>query len=385
MSGAPAAMAIETGPAGFARAVVARLNRRSLALAGIVLVSLVALASYGMVPSVWGASTPTVKARVFHTTFATVVLMLAIVVADEAVDRGLPRLLVYVAAVAGASLVGALLGYELRGLLGLRYGPQGIPQNANAAFPFVRRADIFLIVGLVGGLATFIHVSRRTALAARRRQHDAERARAAAQRRTLELQLQALQARVEPVFLFGTLQRIRQLYRADAGLGSAMLADLIVYLRAALPHLRESTSTVMQEATLTRAWLDIVARSMPSLEANFDLDDSATRARLPALVLLPLVQQAVDDSAIRPCALRVAIRPHGERLGIVVATTTQAFTAGVEGRSVLKQIDERLRALFGASARFDCGCADSRGGGSQATIELPFAHVDEAALRSTAP
>jgi hypothetical protein len=370
--------------ASFARAVVARLDRRNLALAGVVVVGLVALASYGMVPSVWGASTPTVRARVFHTAFTTVLLILAIVVADEAVDRGLPRIPAYVAAVLGASLVGALLGYELRGLLGLRYGPQGIPHNANAAFPFVRRADIFLIVGLVGGLATFVHVNRRTALAARRRQHDAERARAGAQRRTLELQLQALQARVEPVFLFGTLDRIRQLYHTDAGLGSAMLEDLIVYLRAALPHLRESASTVMQETTLTRAWLDIVRRSMPSLKASFDVDDSAAGARLPALVLLPLVQQAVEDSATRPCAVRVAIRANGDRLRIEVTTTTPAFAARVARRSVLEQIDERLRALFGPLARFDSGPADV-GGESRAIVELPFAIADELAHAGKAP
>ena len=67
-----------------------------------------------------------------------------------------------------------------------------------------------------------------------------------------------MQARVEPQFLFNTLAQVRQLYDSDAPLAGKMLDDLIAYLRAALPHLRESSSTLGKEAALARAYLDIV-------------------------------------------------------------------------------------------------------------------------------
>src|SRR5207244_943800 len=95
---------------------------------------------------------------------------------------------------------------------------------------------------------TFVYVSERTARLAVQRMRSAELARAAARRRTIESRLQAMQARVEPQFLFNTLARVRDLGDLDAEAGHRMLDELISYLRAALPHLRESTSTLGREA-----------------------------------------------------------------------------------------------------------------------------------------
>ena len=60
-----------------------------------------------------------------------------------------------------------------------------------------------------------------------------------------------------------------------------MMEDLILYLRAALPHLRESTSTVAQELRLVRAWLDIVGRGAAQWSVDVDAAASAHEARLP--------------------------------------------------------------------------------------------------------
>ena len=179
--------------------------------------------------------------------------------------------------------------------------------HLNDAHRVAHQLGIAIVCALVGGLATFVLVSRRTALAARQRQQEAERARALAQRKTLESQLQALQARVEPMFLFDTLERIRAAYREDAAVGSAMMEDLILYLRAALPHLRESTSTVAQELRLVRAWLDIVGRGARQWSVDLDAAASRANARLPALVLLPLVQCAVAGVGAAPMRLRLRV------------------------------------------------------------------------------
>lgn len=369
------------GSVDFVAAVVRRFDRKTLAVSALVVLGLAALSGYVMVPAIWVASQPTLKARLFATMVTCLIVMVAVVAADEAVDRGAPQLVAYPIAVVVGSLIGSPIGHELRGLLGLGYGPSGHgPIGSNAAFPFVRRADIVLIVMLVGGLATFVHAKRRTALAARRRQHAAERARAAAQRRMLESELQALQARVEPAFLFDTLKRIRALYRVDGEAGGRVLEHLIAYLRAALPHLRESTSTVDQEAQLAQSWLDIVSGTGTGAVARFAIDDDTRHARIPALMVLPLLQRAIDasDGEQSPPQVELRATAFGARLRITVQTSTHAFAAGVQGEPVLMQIGGRLRALFGADALFTAAANRPKDEGSTASVELPLEVTDDA-------
>ena len=59
-----------------------------------------------------------------------------------------------------------------------------------------------------------------------------------------EAQLTALQAQIEPHFLFNTLANVKRLYETAPDQGREMLASLINYLRAALPAMRESGSTL---------------------------------------------------------------------------------------------------------------------------------------------
>src|SRR5258708_29340611 len=74
---------------------------------------------------------------------------------------------------------------------------------------------------------------------------------------TAEARLQALQAQVEPHFLFNTLAHVKWLYRRDADNGRRMLDRLVDYLHGALPQMRQSTTTLEQELQLAQAYLDI--------------------------------------------------------------------------------------------------------------------------------
>src|SRR5258706_8593840 len=92
--------------------------------------------------------------------------------------------------------------------------------------------------------------------------HAAEVARAKIAREqlrasTAEAHLQALQAQVEPHFLFNTLANVKWLYRRDPESGRRMLDRLVDYLHAALPQVRQSTTTLEQELRLAQAYLDI--------------------------------------------------------------------------------------------------------------------------------
>jgi len=359
------------GASGFVRAVTLRVGPGKLLVASLAMVALVYFGAMGISAQIWLAPGSAKLARAVEVAVLGVLLVLAIVAADEAVDRGAPRAITYTVAIVGAAVLGALLGWEVRAALGFDFVPPGGKFVLPAVHPFFHRLDLALVGTLLGGLVAFVHVNRRTALAARRRQHEAEQARARAGRRTLESQLQALQARVEPMFLFGTLQRIRQLYRSDAAAAGAMLEDLIVYLRAALPHLRESSSTVEKEMALAGAWLDIVGRSATDRRVDFDIVEAARQAHLPALVMLPLVQQAVGGTGHGPLALRVQAQVVGDRLRIEISTSTDAFSGGIAGRPLLEQIDARLRAIYGEATRVECRRLGDAGG-SHAGIELPL-------------
>ena len=370
---APASAA--PAPGGLARAILRRFDRRTVLVGGLVVGVLVVVGGMGLVAPAWGAPTPTQLTRLVETAVTGVVIFVAVVAADELTDRGAPRAATYVVAVVLAALVGAVIGWYVRVATGLTFkGPEdgGVPgPMINAAHRIAHHLGLAIVGTIVGGLATFVHVNRRTALAARRRQHAAERARGQARRRTLESQLQALQARVEPLFLFDTLEHIRALYRSDAAAAGAMLEDLIVYLHAVLPHLRESASTVAQELQLARSWLDIVDRATRRWQVAVEVADAVRGARLPALVLLPLVQRAAAGPADGPARMTITAIADAGRLTIAVATTTDAFGDGIAGIPVLEQIDQRLRALHGDAATFTC-LRWSPATGSRAIVSVPL-------------
>ena len=73
----------------------------------------------------------------------------------------------------------------------------------------------------------FFHADRRAARKTAQVLHDAELHRIRRSRLALESRLQAMQARVEPQFLFNTLAQVERLYEVDPALGARMLDDLI--------------------------------------------------------------------------------------------------------------------------------------------------------------
>ncbi len=153
--------------------------------------------------------------------------------------------------------------------------------------------------GLFVAAAEVIHRRSRThdAIRAAQREH------AVLARDLLESRLAAMQAQVEPQFLFDTLVDIERLYQRDTSGAAENLDRLITYLRVALPRLRESGSTMAAEIELVEAYLDVV-RSLrngsPSLTVT--LADDCRDARFYAMLLLPLVQRAVrEQRGRRPC------------------------------------------------------------------------------------
>jgi len=290
------------------------------------------------------------------------ILMLALVAVDRITGNDPRRRTPYVVAV----LVTAALYASLRTLIGLG--------SELTWMDFVKTSLYFFFEWLVlGGVATFIYTDRRRARAAKARMHAAEIERAQAAKRTLESRLQAMQARVEPQFLFNTLAQVRELYRASAARGERMLDELIAYLRAAMPRMRDTSSTIGQEIDLARAYLGIVTLRLGE-RLTFDIEPpgQAADARMPPMMLLPLVDHAIarglaDPRSTGSIRIRSAISKEKVRLEIADSGIGFLPRSGDDGIAALR---ERLSALYGSDASLVL--RPTEGNASEAVLEIRY-------------
>lgn len=313
-------------------------------------------------------------------------IMFATLVADERVAQGAGRLRAYATAVVLGSAIGTTAQWYVHRWLHLAAINLDVPtanpvydisQNFyQPAVTITQPAVMFFEFLIWGSLIVSIYAVRRTALLASERMARAQIGRANAQRRTLESKLQALQARVEPQFLFNTLAQVRDLYETDSATASRMLDDLIAYLRAALPHLRESTSTLAQETDLIVAYLGIM-QAGPLGERNaceVDIPAEIQSARMPAMTLLPVVERVLidgDDSAGVPIC--VSARASADTLRVEVACK-RSLPVVEETNAVLRDLEERLRGLYGSEGTLER--QTSPGLGTRIVMQIPYANAN---------
>jgi hypothetical protein len=157
---------------------------------------------------------------------------------------------------------------------------------------------------LTMSLLFFAHLgSSRTHEAAAARLAAAQAAHLESRRRAAQMRLQAVQARVDPQLLFDMLEAVRLCYENDASRAERLLDKLIAFLRAALPRLRSTSSSVTCEAELARAYAQLRALAgAANVDMTLDVSAAAMDARFPPGVLLPLVDDALRRR-LGPCGL----------------------------------------------------------------------------------
>ena len=167
---------------------------------------------------------------------------------SEVVTEGRPRFVVAAAAIvalAAAACVGAALlawYYEL--------GWEGMRSRQ-----FVGDVVYWMLIG--GGIAV-IYGLQQSAASAASALHRAQIEQMGLAKQMMEARLQVMRAQIEPHFLFNTLANVKRLCQTDVDGGVAMLDNLIRYLRAALPRIREEQSTLGQEGELVQAYLAVL-------------------------------------------------------------------------------------------------------------------------------
>jgi hypothetical protein len=219
--------------------------------------------------------------------------------------------------------------------------------------------------------------------AARRALADQACASEALRAQRTQAHLSALQAQIEPHFLFNTLATVKRLYETAPERGREMLSSLIGYLRAALPSMRQSGSTVARELELARAYLRVLQMRMGErLQFSVEVPDELLDAEMPPLVLGTLVENAIKHGlGALPEGGRIDIRVQHEaplaggqaRLRVDVCDTGAGFT-GQGGSGVgLANTRSRLAALYGDEAALSLTVNSPRG--VIASVVLPVHHV----------
>jgi LytS/YehU family sensor histidine kinase len=226
---------------------------------------------------------------------------------------------------------------------------------------------------LIGGSAVFLYADRRAARKTEAHLQAAELDRIRRSKLALESRLQAMQARVEPQFLFNTLAQVERLYARDPVLGGRMLDDLIDYLRAAMPHMRDTSSTVAQEIDLARAYLDIVRiRSGDQVTFSIEVAPRVGDIRMPPMMLLPLLDRSIEHVLAPPPATgTIAIRAEvdGGWLWLKVSDR-RADLAPHTRDDAIASFREHLTALHGTEASLDLRHTDA--GDAEAILEIPL-------------
>ena len=194
----------------------------------------------------------------------------------------------------------------------------------------------------------------------------------------LAAELKALQAQVEPHFLYNTLANTRYLARQDPERAAQMLEHLIAWLHSALPDMRSQASTLGREFDLAGHYLALMAiRFGERLQYRVDCPAGLADMPVPPLLLMTLVENAVKHGVERkagPVSVTLDAQAAGAAVTITVGDDGAGPGAGPGGTVLgsgvgLRNLRERLAALYGGAARFELRRTPA--GVTEAMLTLP--------------
>ncbi|MEI9926856.1 MAG: histidine kinase [Sphingomonas sp.] len=193
-------------------------------------------------------------------------------------------------------------------------------------------------------------------------------------------QLAMLRYQLNPHFLFNTLNSISTLVLLkQTERANVMLSRLASFLRYTLANEPTAHVTLAQEVETLKLYLEIEKMRFDArLRPHFDIDPRVAKARLPSLLLQPLVENAIKY-AVTPqeegADITVTARLAGERVQIAVSDTGPGLIEAKARPTLstgvgLANIRERLVQSFGPDHRFET--RSDPGHGFSVEIEIPF-------------
>jgi LytS/YehU family sensor histidine kinase len=240
-----------------------------------------------------------------------------------------------------------------------------------------RNASLILEAVVFGCLAAAPIYLRRQNEERMRALRDAELRRLNAENQETEARLQSLQAQIEPHFLFNTLAHIVRLHHVDVVRGQRMLRSFVNYMRSALPQMRVADFTLGRELALTRSYIEVQQIRMGDrLRVEFDVPAALLDARVPAMTLLTLTENAIKHglgSKADGGTVRIEASAKGQMLEVAVSDDGVGLALGAGPGHGLSNVRSRLEATYGSRASLEMG--NGPAGGVRAALLLPFATV----------
>jgi two-component system, LytTR family, sensor histidine kinase AlgZ len=168
--------------------------------------------------------------------------------------------------------------------------------------------------------------------------------------------LAELQSRIRPHFLFNTLNTALTLVRLDPARAEGVLEDLAELFRVALSESGDAV-TLHDEVELARRYLAIEQIRFGSrLRVEWELDEAAAGAKVPPLLLQPLVENAVRHG-VEPAddggTIRVRTRVRLGRAEVLITNTVPAAPSRPGNGMALANVRERLRLMHDVAAQFE--------------------------------
>lgn len=235
-----------------------------------------------------------------------------------------------------------------------------------------------------GALGTFeylLFLAAWAALGAVRRARERELAESRLVARLAESRLQALRAQLDPHFLFNTLNAVVGLVRQSRNPEAVdALVELGELLRASLEGRGDHEVPLSEELELVRRYLGIEQlRFGGRLESRLEPEAETLAARVPSLVLQPLVENAIKHGTSRRSSrghVWVRAMRRGHRLVLEVRDDGPGLRAGGAGGTGIGVANTRARIHQLYGERYGLTLEDAPGGGVIARVELPFVVFD---------
>ena len=209
----------------------------------------------------------------------------------------------------------------------------------------------FLMSLVLSGIVSSIYINISYAnLAARRQRFERELEISRLNEQKTKAELEALQAKINPHFLYNTLNSIAELSLHQGARARQMTIALAELFRYSLNKKNEAMIAVEEEVEMVENYLMIEKiRFEDKLEVSIEVDDAARRIRIPKFILQPLVENAVKHGlrqADKKGIIRVVIRPDAGRLDISIHDNGSPFPEDIRIGYGLKSVMDKLTWFY---------------------------------------
>jgi signal transduction histidine kinase len=245
-------------------------------------------------------------------------------------------------------------------------------------FLFARKLYFYVLV-----YATLVGVQH--TLAYYRKFRERERQALQLQAQLAQTQLQVLKMQLHPHFLFNTLNAVSALLHQDVELADRMIARLGELLRRTLDNAGAQEVTLRQELEFIEPYLEIEkARLGARLKVGLDVDPDVLNARVPNLLLQPLVENAIRHG-IAPRAGAGVIEIQAWRDGSALQLCVRDNGPGLPAARLVAKKNglgvantrARLEQMYGSDHFFEL--RNGHYGGLEVTVRIPYQEDEEAA------